>query len=280
MLAKMGSGLKKPNGIFEITWQNLMQVYQIATLQDVCGIGARIERRLHQMGIFTLLKLRATPLAPLIAEFGNVEGHFLYDVGQGRDVSPVKSFTQTDEVKSVGRNYCMAKNEYDKRIVLQNVYELCEEVCIKLRRLNKKARYFGIGLRGTYDIYGHTLRTMYSNQARDMFYSCLKVINRYNDLFLDGYTRQIGVWAGHLQSTDKTTLSIFPEERRFEALTTTLDKINERFGDHTIRNGFLLYANKLTTVPNGYGSDRHDRLLLSKMQQENSEKTTREAYYD
>ena len=33
---------------------------------------------------------------------------------------------------------------------------------------------------------------------------------------------------------------------------SAIDSINDRFGDHTIRNGFLLYADKLTTVPNGY----------------------------
>lgn len=280
MLAKMASGLRKPDGIFEVKSSQLEQVYAIAQLQDICGIGSRIEARLHQMGIYTLLKLRKTPLRNLIAEFGDVCGHFLYNAGQGNDVAPVRSFTQVDDVKSVGRNYCMATNEYDKRIVLQNVYELCEEVCIKLRRLNKKARSFGIGLRGENDIYGHSLRTMYSNQARDMFYSCMQVLKRYNMLFSEGYTRQLSVWASYLQDTDKTTLSIFPEERRLEDLSVVLDKINDKFGNHTIRNGFLLYANKLTTVPNGYGSDRYDRLTLSKMPQENPSLQKREVFYD
>src|SRR5947209_12269572 len=34
---------------------------------------------------------------------------------------------------------------------------------------------------------------------------------------------------------------------------TTL--FRSRFGDHTIRNAFLLYSPKLTTVPNGYGTE-------------------------
>lgn len=280
MLAKMASGLKKPDGIFEVKSTQIENVYAIAKLQDICGIGSRIEARLNQMGIYTLLKLRKVPLAMLIAEFGNVEGHFLYNVGLGEDIAPVHSFTQVDDVKSVGRNYCLPQNEYDKRLVLQNVYELCEEVCIKLRRLNMKARSFGVGLRGTNDLYGHTLRTMYSNQARDMFYSCLQVIKRYDILFAEGYTRQLSVWASYLRDTDKTTLPLFPIEQRWDDLSTTLDKINEKFGDHAIRNGFLLYADKLTTVPNGYGSDKYERLLLSKTPQENQPHQTREIFYE
>lgn len=279
MLAKMASGLRKPNGICEVTHDRLEQVYAIAKLQDICGIGSRIESRLNQMGITTLLKLRKVSLESLVAEFGDVCGHFLYNVGQGEDIAPVRSFTHLDDVKSVGRNYCLPHNEYDKRIVLQNVYELCEEVCIKLRRLNKKARAFGVSLRGTSDVYGHTLRTMYSNQARDMFYSCMQVVSRYDSLFVEGYTRQLSVWASSLQDTNKTTLSLFPQERRLEDLSVTLDKINEKFGDHTIRNGFLLYADKLTTVPNGYGSDRYERLILSKTPQENPSPHTREVFY-
>ncbi|MBI2442598.1 MAG: hypothetical protein HYV40_01660 [Candidatus Levybacteria bacterium] len=89
MLAKMASGFKKPDGVFTVEQSKLEQVYAIAKLQDICGIGSRIERRLNQMGIYTLLKLRKTPLSNLIAEFGDVCGHFLYNVGKGRDVSPV-----------------------------------------------------------------------------------------------------------------------------------------------------------------------------------------------
>ncbi|MEN9406955.1 MAG: hypothetical protein RLZZ455_171 [Candidatus Parcubacteria bacterium] len=279
MLAKMASGLKKPDGVFEVRDDRLEQVFAIAKLQDICGIGPRIEARLQQMGITTLLRLRQAPLPLLVAEFGDVAGHFLYNVGQGKDTAPVRSFTQVDDVKSVGRNYCLPHNEYDTRIVLQNVYELCEEVCLKLRRLNKKARRFGIGLRGTHDLYGHTLRTMYSYQARDMFYSCLQVIKRYDTLFTEGYTRQLSVWASHLQDTDKTTMSLFPHERRWDDLSSTLDTINEKFGNHTIRNGFLLYADKLTTAPNGFMADKYERLLLSKTPQENPVPQTREVFY-
>jgi len=46
-------------------------------------------------------------------------------------------------------------------------------------------------------------------------------------------------------------------------LQQTVDFINERFGDHTIRNGFLLYSDKLTTVPNGYMADKYERTKLA-----------------
>jgi DNA polymerase-4 len=46
LLAKLGSGLKKPNGIVTITKRNLATVYEHAELTDICGIGNQICKRL------------------------------------------------------------------------------------------------------------------------------------------------------------------------------------------------------------------------------------------
>jgi DNA polymerase IV len=270
LLAKLASGMKKPNGMFHIEPHMIEQVYKVASLTDICGIGERIKQRLNQMGVFTLLQLRRTPLSALVAEFGNVEGHFLYSVGQGEDVMPVQSFERAPEAKSVGRNYCLPQNEYDKRVVLQNIYELCEEVCIKLRRIERKARMFGVFLRGTEEFGGHILHNNYSYQGQDMFASVLQAlykqkpyVTKPEDLW-EGYVRQIGVYASYLYDNAYLPRSLFPTVRNWEKLSHAVDKINERFGDHAIRSGYLLYADKLTTVPNGFMADRYERLQLAR----------------
>ena len=92
LLAKLGSGLDKPNGIVTITKENLDEIYVKAELTDICGIGERIKQRLNAMGIYTLLQLKKTALRNLVAEFGNIEGNFLKNVGLGVDtqgLSPI-----------------------------------------------------------------------------------------------------------------------------------------------------------------------------------------------
>jgi DNA polymerase-4 len=262
MLAKMGSGLHKPNGITHITRQNLYDIYATSPLLSICGIGNRIKLRLESMGIYSLLQLRDTPLTSLIAEFGVVEGQFLKHVGLGIDESVVIPYTEKPTVKSIGRQYCLPHNEYDKRIVLQNIYELCEEVAIKLRRLHKKARSAGIGIRGTNNFHGHKTYKLYFSNAADMYAICSQILSEYTDLFSQGYVRQIGVWVANLEDVQNTPLSLF-DTPKSEKLLKTIDKLNDKFGDHTIRNGFLLYADKLTTVPNGWMADTYERTLLS-----------------
>jgi DNA polymerase IV len=255
MLSKMASGLKKPNGVMKITPENMLQVYAASQLTDICGIGYRISSRLNNLGIYNLLQLRKVSLTHLIAEFGQVEGQFLKNVGLGYDDSTVTPYAQKADVKSVGRQYCLPYNEYDKRKVLQTIYELCEEVTQKLRRLDKKARTAGIYLGGDKRIYGHQTTGKYFDSGRDMFSLCQMVIGSQ----LEGYVRRIGVGVYNLVGAQSVPSPLFLREQKEEKINKVIDKINEKFGDHTLRNGFLLYADKLTTVPNGYGASiRHD----------------------
>jgi DNA polymerase IV len=258
LLAKLASGLKKPNGVFEITRQNLGEVYRNAELTDICGIGERIKLRLNKIGIYTLLELRDASLALLISEFGNCEGYFLKNVGLGIDSSSLSYFTQAPSVKSVGRSYCLPKNEYDKRIVFQNIYELCEEVCIKLRRLSKKARAIGFYFGGDISTHGRKTYCKYFDTGKEMFDLLVSLADIKNFKYL----RRIAITAFGLEDAACTPLSLFDSAKQ-NSLIKTIDNINERFGDHTIRNGFLLYADRLTTVPNGFMADRYERKKLT-----------------
>ena len=95
-----------------------------------------------------------------------------------------------------------------------------------------------------------------------MFAMCSQIIMQNKEAFYHGYVRQIGVWAGYLEDEENTPLSLF-DTQKSEKLLQTIDTLNEKFGDHTIRNGFLLYADELTTVPNGWMADHYERSKLA-----------------
>ncbi len=267
LLAKLASGLQKPNGMVAITEKNLDTLFEKAKLTDICGIGERISQRLNQIGIYTLLELRSVSFEMLVRAFGTVEATFLKSVSFGIDTNPVVSYTTPIEVKSVSRNYCLPRNEYNQQIILQHVYELCEEIGIKLRRLKKKTRTIGLSLRG--HRHGHGRKTIgtYINTGFDIFSICK---NLYQDWQWgqssskeENMVRMISVWAGNLEDASFLPQSLFERSQRREHLAAVVDKINDRFGDHTIRPAFLLYAEKLTTVPNGYLADKFEREKLS-----------------
>jgi len=266
LLAKLASGLKKPDGVMEIKPEDLNKVYKSANLTDICGIGERIKSRLNKLGVFNLLDIRKVSHHRLVSEFGKMEAQFLRNISEGKDDSEIIPYTLAPDIKSIGRNYCLPQNEYDKRKILQNTYELWEEISIKLRRLSKKARTLGFSLRGNIDIHRRKTYSFYFDDSREVFHLFKSLLGDDKEMFFakDSYIRQISVWVSNLEEKENLPLSLFDDNLRKKRLLETIDSINNRFGDHTIRNGFLLYADKLTTVPNGYLADRYERTKLAK----------------
>jgi DNA polymerase-4 len=263
LLAKLASGMDKPSGLVEITPKNLLEVYAKVKLSDFCGIGKRIEERLNRLRIYTPLELQNTSLNVLLKEFKQVEGHFLKNLGDGVDDSEVVPYYLAGQTKSIGRNYCLPQNQYDQRIVMQNVYELCEEVVIKLRKLGKKAKTAGIYLGGSKNVHGRKSLKEYFDSGQEMFALCQKILAENGFYFgQNDYVRRIGVWVGNLQEAVNLEQSLFDFDVKKDKIVKTIDVINEKFGDHTIRKGFLLHADKLTTVPNGFMADRYERQKL------------------
>ncbi len=264
LLAKLGSGINKPNGFLEIDKKNKDEIYGKVKLTDFCGIGERIVLRLQKNGIHTPLDLRKAPLDLLITEFKDVEGHFLYNLGQGIDQSPIIPYYIEGETKSVGRNYCLPQNTYDKRLIFQNIYELCEEVSLKLRRLKKSAKTAFVFLSGSKSVHGQKTVSQYFDSGKDLFTLTLLILKENNFVLEQtDYIRRISVGASNLCDSSNITPCLFKENNKSERLLEVVDKINEKYGDHTIRNGFLLYSPKLKTVPNGYMADRLEREKLA-----------------
>lgn len=270
LLSKLASGMNKPNGMKYISPMGIMEAYAQCELTDICGIGERIKARLNLMGITTLLELSKASPIHLKKEFGTVEGEFLYQVGQGIDVRPVIPYYDPVSVKSVGRNYCLPGNEENPTVVLQNIYELCEEVGIKLRRVGKSARTVGISLRGSQNIFARKTYTYYMNTGKEIFHAIMSQLNgteceppyTLHWMRRKDHVRQIGIWVSNLEDHQNTPLSLFEYNRKQEKLAVTIDAINERFGHHTIRNAFLLYADQLTTKPNGFMADKFERMQI------------------
>jgi DNA polymerase-4 len=56
-LGKVGSDLQKPDGLVVITKDDLPDILLGLELQDIYGIGERMEQRPHRSGILTVAQL-------------------------------------------------------------------------------------------------------------------------------------------------------------------------------------------------------------------------------
>ncbi len=262
MLAKLASGTHKPNGLYTLTHENREETYRGCELMDICGIGGQTKKHLNRIGIYHLLDLASVPLEKLLDEFGDVEGHFLKNVGLGIDTSEVVPYTQGQDVKSISRQYCLPENVYNKRMIDQTVYELGEEVAKKLRRLKKTARIVGFSLYG--DSGWHT--NIRSHEFMDTGKQFFDMYRAQKDRFAHmSYVRRISVYASGLHEKAVSQQSLFTDNHKWETIYKTMDAINDRFGDGTLRNGFVHQSELLTTVPNGFMADKWEREQLMKL---------------
>ncbi len=87
-LAKMASGINKPNGMAVILPHQAADFVETLPIEKFHGIGKVTAGKLHEMGIFTGADLKARSLAELVDQFGKV-GRFYYQIARGEDDRPV-----------------------------------------------------------------------------------------------------------------------------------------------------------------------------------------------
>ncbi|HWQ99610.1 MAG TPA: hypothetical protein VN397_02045 [Candidatus Methylomirabilis sp.] len=103
-LAKLGSDIQKPSGLTVITPENLDEILSKLDLEDVCGIGPRIRRRIERLGYWSLVELKRAAIPNLIRAFGK-NGYFLWAKLNGLEVERVAS--EELPPKSIGHSYCV-----------------------------------------------------------------------------------------------------------------------------------------------------------------------------
>lgn len=259
MLAKLASEINKPNGIFEITLDNRDEVLFSRKLTDVCGLGFGLEKRLLNMGIKNFKTLREIPVEFLEASFGRRWATYLKDLSFGKDTSNLTGIADLKDAKSVSRTFTLFEDTNDIRQVRQVLNNLSGEVGYKLRKMKMLSRQFGVIVRGdNFSASRHLTQKRFidnSNQIAALIWDQFSQISwKYNVRFL-------GVWSSLIQPKEKTSLSIFPDDQRAEKLWSSVDRLNDKFGDFTIYPGTLLNAELIRPEVNGFLGDKKYQLI-------------------
>ena len=87
-LAKIASGVNKPNGLCLIAPHQASEFVAALEIEQFPGIGKATAARMHRLGIRTGANLRQWPEVALVEQFGKV-GHFYYKLARGEDDRPV-----------------------------------------------------------------------------------------------------------------------------------------------------------------------------------------------
>ncbi|NEQ47421.1 MAG: DNA polymerase IV [Leptolyngbya sp. SIOISBB] len=87
-LAKIASGMNKPDGLYVIRPEQAAAFVETLPVDKFHGIGQVTATKMHQLGIHTGVDLKQWPETDLVQKFGKV-GRFYYRVARGEDHRPV-----------------------------------------------------------------------------------------------------------------------------------------------------------------------------------------------
>jgi DNA polymerase-4 len=238
LIAKLASSMKKPNGITQIRAAEIAQVLAELPIEELCGIGHAFQEALNAQGITTCGQLAQVPLARLIAQFGLYAGTHLYRLARGINDTPVVTTDQTPLAKSMGHLHTLSHDTSDPAVLRAVLLELSEKVGRRLRAEGAAGRTVTVTLRTQDFTTCSRERTFerFFDDGYDIYDAGRRILE---DLRKPQAVRMLGICVSGLSYGPRQAWWL-PEVLRQRRLLSACDRINNRFGDATLRRGALL----------------------------------------
>ncbi|NUO10169.1 MAG: DNA polymerase IV [Candidatus Brocadia sp.] len=237
LLAKLGSDMKKPDGLVIIRQEDVDTLLEHLPAKELCGIGSQLEKRLSAIGIRTCGELGRASIRLLRSQFG-VIGERLKLMAQGRDDSLVIPLEQEPDAKSVGHSMTLDTDVSDPETLERHILHLSEMVGRRLRRGGYAGRTVTLTLRYP-DFDTFTRRSsvgIHMNNSMDIYLVAKDILNTIR---LQQPIRLVGVSISNLVR-NFGQIPLFRSDRVKQAATRAMDEINDRYGDFCITWGTLI----------------------------------------
>ncbi len=241
-LAKIGSDLKKPDGLVEIRPEEVQEFLRDLPISRLWGVGQATEEVLRQMGILRVGQLAAYPLKAVEKKLGKF-GLELAALARGEDDRPV---TPESEAKSVSQEETFTPDLADLEEMKRVLLDQSEHVGWDLRKQYLKG--YTVHLKVRYPDFTLVTRSATLSfptaQGIEIYQTALKLLQKTEAL--SRKARLLGVGISNLrQRDDPEQLLLFDSarkkvERSFEAV----DRIWHKFGPEAIKRASLVEKNQ------------------------------------
>ncbi len=244
LIAKLASKMQKPDGLVEIRKEDIPDLFSRLPIEELQGVGVgnKLARRLKSLGIGTAGKLGEASISLLTANFG-IWGYHLKKMGKGEDDSKVPRYSEYEQEKSIGHSHTLPRDTWDQAVIRSYLRMLSEKVGVRLREANLTGRTINLMVRYS-DFSGflkqHSLGC-YIKTGFEIYSASYGIFK--NILPLKKAVRLLGVSISNL-SIDNKQLFLLRNMEREERLVETVDAINEKYGEFTIKPSSLLIAER------------------------------------
>jgi DNA polymerase-4 len=231
LLAKLGSGLKKPDGLVIIRQEEVEEVLKDLPVSKLYGIGPKLTEALQAMGIFTCSQLGRTPVSVLTKRLGAI-GQGLHEMGSGIDDSRVVPFDEEEDAKSISHSVTLEEDTSDPKVLRKVLLQLSERVSKRMRREGFYGKRIAVTVRYS-DFFTFSKQKALSkglNSGNEIFKSASEIFESTSH---PKKIRLLGVGMS-LLAKEWVQLDLFEKRDKKDNLLKAMDRVNERFGDWSL----------------------------------------------
>lgn len=243
IFAKLGSDMKKPDAITEITKENFKDKVWPLKASEMIYVGPATTKKLNSRCIYTIGELAACNPELLERWFG-INGIQLWRYANGTDESRVMHKDFVSPVKSIGHGITCTADLVSEEDVWKVMLQLTQDIGHKLRLHKLKAAGVQVFVR-TKDL------NFYQFQTRLGFKTQLpnEIASAAFDIFKQKYIwntdiRAVTVRATNLEPQDEAEqVSMFVDYNKIckhEKVQDAIEEIRSRFGKGTVKMAVLL----------------------------------------
>ncbi|KAF0093328.1 MAG: DNA polymerase IV [Puniceicoccaceae bacterium 5H] len=235
-LAKVASGMRKPDGLKIIETKDLPRaLYELKPI-DLYGIGPSMEARLKAHGIHTVEQLCALTQEQMRDVWGGIEGLRYYARLRGEDWEGAETQRRT-----VGHSHVISPDKRSWSSAKAISHRLLQKAALRLRnmgyyagRLELKVRVMGQGK------YKSDCRLGAVQDTRELTGG----LNRlWQEIPHEGYPLKVAVTLTDLTTAESVAGSLFPDlldDPRRSRIDQAMDSLNQKFGSRTVFLGSAL----------------------------------------
>lgn len=254
VFAKLGSDLKKPDAITEITEENFKSKVWGLPCGDLLYCGRSMVEKLNRIGVKKIGQIAELSQEYMVKKYGKI-GSDLWLYASGLDNSQVAHKDHYEPPKSIGHGITCVSDIRKLDDAYKVIYALSQDIGYKLRAQEVKAR--GVSLVVKYkDLSYQGYQKKLENPTQDEGFiaktACEILKEHYDPMHI---IRALTVTAINLESENAneqiSMLFDYEEREKKEKLNKVLDTIKNEYGKDAIKPAIILDENKMPKKEQG-----------------------------
>ena len=175
-LAKIASGLRKPNGLFVIPYGKEQEFMFTLPIDKIWGIGNKTRERITEAGFYTIKSIYNASEELLISLFGKCTGKFLYNTVRGINND---TFTGKPKSQSISEEQTYPRDITEEYIIDTALLELCSNCMFRMLSEEKNSKTICVKIRyedfttvTIQETFQHTIKSIEElfENAKNLFY--------------------------------------------------------------------------------------------------------------